>query len=74
METLGPVGQCPPRVRVSGTLAGKMIQRLHVEAQVGPGTLGEKKKILNCTIAWESLDWLGQIRQANHGLINSLHL
>lgn len=41
METLGPVGQCPPRVRVSGTLAGKMIQRLHVEAQVGPGTLAE---------------------------------
>lgn len=40
-ETSGAVGQCPPRVRASGTLAGKMTQRLHAEAQAGPETLAE---------------------------------
>ena len=53
MEISGAAGQCQPRVRVSGTLAGKMTQRLHAEAQGGPGSL-EKREFFNGTIVWES--------------------
>lgn len=41
MEISGAAGQCQPGVHVSGTLVGKMTQRLHAEAQVGPGSLAE---------------------------------
>jgi hypothetical protein len=64
MEISGAAGQCQPRVRVSGTLAGKMTQRLHAEAQGGPGSLEKENSLM------EPLS--GNLRPILLGCIHSL--